>query len=48
MELISQVTIDDSVYLATDLIKLAEEKQKSKDKRRKSRFSKILSNSKTN
>ena len=26
MELISQVTIDDSVYLATDLIKLAQER----------------------
>ena len=33
MELISQVTIDDSVYLATDLIKLAE--KKTKDKRQK-------------
>ena len=47
MELISQVTIDDSVYLATDLIKLAEKKQKTKDKRRKSQFSKILNNTKT-
>ena len=28
MELISQVTIDDSVYLATDLIELASKKEK--------------------
>ena len=47
MELISQVTIDDSVYLATDLLKLSSEKEKLKDKRRKSQFSRILNNSKT-
>ena len=47
MELISQVTIDDSVYLATELIELAEKKEKNKDKRRKKQFSRILNNSKT-
>ena len=47
MELISQVTIDDSVYLATDLIELASRKEKLSDKRRKSQFSRLLNNSKT-
>ena len=47
MELISQVTIDDSVYLATDLIELASKKEKLSDKRRKSQFSRLLNNSKT-
>ncbi len=47
MELISQVTIDDSVYLATDLIELAQKKEKTKDRRRKKQFSRILNNSKT-
>ena len=42
MELISQVTIDDSVYLATDLIELASKKEKLSDKRRKSQFSRLL------
>ena len=41
MELISQVTIDDSVYLATDLIELASRKEKLSDKRRKSQFSRF-------
>ena len=35
MEIISQVTIDDSVYLATELIEIASKKVKPKDKRRK-------------
>ena len=47
MELISQVTIDDSVYLATDLIELAQKKEKTKDRRRKKQFSRILNNSET-
>ena len=47
MELISQVTIDDSVYLATELIEIASNKEKLKDKRRKKQFSRILNNSKT-
>ena len=47
MELISQVTIDDSVYLATELIEIASNKEKLKDKIRKKQFSRILNNSKT-
>ena len=47
MELISQVTIDDSVYLATELIETAKKNEKLKDKRRKKQFSKILNDSKT-
>ena len=47
MEIISQVTIDDSVYLATELIEIASKKEKLKDKRRKTQFSRILNNSKT-
>ena len=47
MEIISQVTIDDSVYLATELIEIASKKVKPKDKRRKTQFSRILNNSKT-
>ena len=47
MEIISQVTIDDSVYLATELIEIASKKTKPKDKRRKTQFSRILNNSKT-
>ena len=47
MEIISQVTIDDSVYLATELIEIASKKEKLKDKRRKTQFSRILNNTKT-
>ena len=47
MEIISQVTIDDSVYLATELIEIASKKEKRKDKRRKNQFSRILNNTKT-
>ena len=47
MELISQVIIDDSVYLATELIETAKKNEKLKDKRRKKQFSKILNDSKT-
>ena len=47
MEIISQVTIDDSVYLATELIEIASKKEKLKDKKRKTQFSRILNNTKT-
>lgn len=42
MEIISRKTIDDSIYLATDLLKLTKSKESRADKSRKKEFSKLI------
>ena len=42
MEIISRQLIDDSIYLATDLLKLTKSKESRADKSRKKEFSKLI------